>query len=110
MLQEEGVIWARTGIEVNQDCPVYSKMLLHGTSMNFDVESNLPVIDSAIENNQTLIFVMHEIGYVSSVGWPTILTPDVFEAVVKYCYDKGYPVVNLVDWCDDYDSGHNVLI
>lgn len=111
MLQEEGVKWCRTVIEENQSCPVVSPMLLRGTGIKIDDQAaNFALIDAAIAKSQTLIFVIHEIGYISSVGFPDILKPEAFEEVVRYCYDKGYPVANLVDWCDDYDSGHNVLI
>lgn len=105
MLQEEGVRWCRTVIEENQSCPVVSPMLLRGTAMKLALADNIALINAAMESWQTLIFINHEIGYVSSTGQDPIMTPEVFEATVKYCADNAVPVLNLEDWCAEYESG-----
>ena len=80
-------------------------MKIRAIGLALDAATNVANIESAMQLSQALWINGHEVGYVPSVGTDPIPSPEMLEEVVKYCADRGYPVMSADEWSRSYEQG-----
>lgn len=105
MLKDEGVRYCRSVIVRPQNSPVEDLMKIRAIGLALDAATNIANIESALGLSQALWINGHEVGYQASVGTGPIPSPEMLEEVVKYCADRGYPVMSADEWARSYEQG-----